>query len=1156
MNRLNTMAQHHTSRKSRRTTARIPAITERLENRLLLTSNISGTVYRDVDLDGTYQVGVDQPLQGWTVYLDNNLNGAIDNAEPTTTTDQYGVYQFSNLPQGDSVARVVLPVGWRMSAPKFGYTVVGPVNGIDDVTDINFGVTTTVQIAGTVYNDTAGTGTRDITEAGVPGWDVFLDANNNGVLDAGEQNVVTDAQGGYVFDNLPANNYTVRLVPQAGFRITGPNSQTYSTNIPAGSVWRNTDFGVTATDAISGSVYIDANANGTFDAGDLNLPNWTVYIDSNNNGVLDAGETSTKTDANGNYSFLALPNAAVFHLRVNAPAGWSITQPISQSYDQVMQPGQALASEVFGLRPASTSVGFSGKIFQDNNRDGVQQLGEPGLAGWIAYIDTNQNGVLDPGEPMTWTDLSGNYELPPQVPGNIRVSFVAPTPDWYCTNAPVGYTEVIPHTAGDVVVAGMNFGLSRVNVGKISGVVFQDTNLNGVQDAGEIPLAGARVYMGAAGTGNPYVTTDSNGAYAFNNLAAGTYTLVVDTTTLGDGSMRASTRWSGTYTVTVGNGSVLAEQSSTGPGEVRTVTFPDNRSSTVLNFGLTPLFAVTGSVVFDSNGDTFYDEGEPFLAGWTVFGDLNQNGVLDPGEPTAVTDSHGYYYLVFPFTNLTAPTPIIVDLTGHTDSWGNVADWIATSPAPAVPPAPAALADVTYLMIQPYQLLADYRFTVQPVEPTFLVGQVFNDANRNGFYDAGDTPIPDVKVYFDLNNDGQFDTNDPFVYTDASGQYVFRFDNIAAQTIPAAPIYEGVLTGKYQLRVAYDPTVWQPANPIVSDRITTVNPGTPDDPLAGVFFGLEAVSGVTGTVFVDQNANGLRDGSEAGQAGVTVYIDANNNGQLDPGEQTAVTDSTGTYTFYQVPLGQKVIRENVPGGYRQTRPTNGFFTVNVTRGRIVTATAFANSPTGLIRGQVFNDANQNGRQDPNEPALANASVYLDTNQNGQYDVGEPIQKTNTSGNYVFDALTPGVYRIGTIWATNYQPARGVWFSDVVVGYGQAISAPILGNLPLPRVSGYAFDDHNRNGIRDGNEAALAGAVVYIDLNNNGRLDGNEDFVQVGLDGRFSFVLPGAGTYTIRIIPPASGMTYTKPVARKYTLKLKTGQVVSNVIFGLTKISRK
>ena len=1153
MKRLKTMVQHHSSRKPRRTIGRTAAIAESLENRLLLTSNISGTVYRDVNLNGVYDPLVDQSLQGWTVYLDNNLNGAIDNAEKTTLTDQYGRYQFSQMPAGNYVARLVIPVGWRMSNPKWGYQNIGPVDGVNDATNFNLGVTPSVQITGTVYDDADGSGVRDLTKAGVAGWTVYLDANNNGVFDAGEQSVITDNQGEYVFDNLPANNYTVRLVPQPGMRITSPVSKTYSANIPAGSYWRNTDFGVTGTNAIAGSVYIDANASGTFDQGDLPLPFWTVYIDANNNGQFDPGEISTQTDIKGNYLFPALANPAAypfnttFHLRVNAPTGWDVTQPVSQPYDIPMQPGQSIANQVFGLRPAATTVGISGKIFQDSNRDGVQQVGEPGLAGWIAYIDTNHNGVLDPGEPMTWTDNSGNYELPPQVPGNIRVSVVMPASNWYSTNAPAGYTEIIPQGAGDVAVAGTNFGISNVNVGRISGVAYQDTNLNGIQDAGEVPLAGARIYLGAVGSGNRYVTTGIDGTYAFNNMAPGTYTLILDTTTLVNpntqvsGTLRASTRWSGAYQITLGNGGVVDMQSATGPGEVRAITLPDNRSTTTQNFGMTDHFAITGSVVFDSNGNGTYEEGETFQAGWTVFGDINQNGVLDPGEPTAVTDAHGYYRLVFPFINLTAPVPVIVDLTGHTDSWNNVAYWTAVGS--------------TQLMVQPYLPLNDYRFTVQPVSPTYLVGQVFLDANHNGFYDAGDSPISDIKVYFDLNNTGKFDTTDPFVYTDASGQYVFRYENIAAQTNVLSPTYEGILTGKYQLRVAYDPTVYQPTIPALANRITTVNPTVPEDALAGVYFGLEPVSGITGTVFVDQNANGNHDVGDPGQAGVTVYIDANNNGRLDPGEQSAVTDANGKYSFYQVPLGQKVIRENVPGGYRQTRPPSQYATVNVTRGKIVNAPEFGNSPTGKISGKVFYDLNQNGVQDPKEPGLAGATVYLDTNHNGKYDDGEPVRTTNSSGNYVFDALAPGDYWVSTVWASNYQPSGGVWFSDVVVGYGQVVTAPILGNLARPRVSGYVFNDLNGNGIRSRNEPMLAGAIVYIDKNNNGRLDDGEDLQQIGSDGLFSFVLPGAGKWTVRVIPPTQGLTYTTPVGKKLVLTLKTGQVYTKAIFGLTKIKR-
>jgi uncharacterized repeat protein (TIGR01451 family) len=66
-------------------------------------------------------------------------------------------------------------------------------------------------------------------------------------------------------------------------------------------------------------------------------------------------------------------------------------------------------------------------------------------------------------------------------------------------------------------------------VSSIAGVVYVDMNDNGVQDAGEQPIAGVKITLtgtDAAGTAvNTQATTDANGAYQFNDLRAGNYTL-------------------------------------------------------------------------------------------------------------------------------------------------------------------------------------------------------------------------------------------------------------------------------------------------------------------------------------------------------------------------------------------------------------------------------------------------------------------------------------------------------------------------------------------------------------------------------------------------------------------------------------------------------
>ena len=58
-----------------------------------------------------------------------------------------------------------------------------------------------------------------------------------------------------------------------------------------------------------------------------------------------------------------------------------------------------------------------------------------------------------------------------------------------------------------------------------------DTDQDGVQDAGEIGVAGATMFLdlnhnGPRDTGEPTTTTDTGGAYEFTGLTGGTYTVV------------------------------------------------------------------------------------------------------------------------------------------------------------------------------------------------------------------------------------------------------------------------------------------------------------------------------------------------------------------------------------------------------------------------------------------------------------------------------------------------------------------------------------------------------------------------------------------------------------------------------------------------------
>jgi uncharacterized delta-60 repeat protein len=148
----------------------------------------------------------------------------------------------------------------------------------------------------------------------------------------------------------------------------------------------------------------------------------------------------------------------------------------------------------------------------------------------------------------------------------------------------------------------------------ITGTVFQDANLNGVQDAGETGMAGQTVFIDVNGSGllqpnDPITTTDRQGNYQFTVSMAGTYT--VREVLLGGALL--DTPAGSSYQVTVTTGTNVSGQNF---AEVPT-------SSTIpLNLPLTTTFPKQGRAnadfveavyrtVLDRNADSIG------LANWT-----------------------------------------------------------------------------------------------------------------------------------------------------------------------------------------------------------------------------------------------------------------------------------------------------------------------------------------------------------------------------------------------------------------------------------------------------------------------------------------------------------------------------------------------------------
>ena len=165
-----------------------------------------------------------------------------------------------------------------------------------------------------------------------------------------------------------------------------------------------------------------------------------------------------------------------------------------------------------------------------------------------------------------------------------------------------------------------------------------------------------------------------------------------------------------------------------------------------------------------------------------------------------------------------------------------------------------------------------------------------------------------------------------------------------------------------------------------------------------------------GQVFEDLDADGVKDsGEDRGGFGWpvwTVYLDANNNGQLDGGETRALTVAGGQYAFTGLAPGTYVVRV-VP------QPQNDWY--RTTADATVTLSADQRLPPqmrdfgayrlGSLSGRVTWDLDRDGLADSWESGLAGRTVYLDRNNNTAHEPGR--QQT------VAAADTPKVLADGT-----------------------------------------------------------------------------------------------------------------------------------------------
>jgi hypothetical protein len=235
---------------------------------------------------------------------------------------------------------------------------------------------------GTVYSDVNGDGVFNGADAAASNVSVYWDKNRNGVRDAGELAVTTDANGQYTLpidltslSPVPTQDATYQIgvvKPASDWAFTdpghdgvetifaGPGSPDQVVNFflqPPGSQNGNG----TGPGTIQGSVFTDLNNNHQQDLGEPGVPNFRVFLDANLDGIWEsATEASVTTGANGGF-FFANVTPGLYRIDVVIPnegtpnASWAITTPTVGYRDVQLQPGATITGVTFGLQSLADS---------------------------------------------------------------------------------------------------------------------------------------------------------------------------------------------------------------------------------------------------------------------------------------------------------------------------------------------------------------------------------------------------------------------------------------------------------------------------------------------------------------------------------------------------------------------------------------------------------------------------------------------------------------------------------------------------------------------------------------------------------------------------------------------------------------------------------
>ena len=1121
-------------------------------------------VWEDIDGDGTYQVN-EPGIADVSVTVTSTLG-----VSQSTVTGDDGSYLAGPFPTGTYTLQYTAEGGLIPTLQSIGAATTdsdidatGTTSAIaylqgGFVDSIDAGYYTSVVIGDFVWLDDNFNGLQDEGESGLQGINVRLLTATGTVVDS----MTTDSTGTYEFTVAPGTykvqaSNTRQYIPTVAATDSLLDSNLQSLNgifetaeitLLSGEVRTDIDLGfVDQPTDIGGTVWSDDLADGqrTDDEPGIAAIEVSLYRPD---GTL---ESTTTTDSIGDYSFLQI-NAGMYYITYDIGDTQLSTIPDvgddatdSDVTGSVTTHSTDIFAVVPGVNDFSIWAGITNKpsvgdqVWVDLNRDGLLGDSELGVNGLTVRLLNSAGDTV--ATALTSTDAAtgrdgyylfenldlGDYQVQFEVDTFFIFTTSGATPDEL--NSDVTQTSVMGSTlVGSTEIFAVERNENNTSIdagillplGGIAGVAFVDSNADSINND-NVPLPDVLVSLYTADDVLVDSTrTDLTGAYIFPLLMDGSYYVEFSRT---DRYRFTGQDIPADDTI---DSDVSVDDGRSGIVSVSAVSIP------IIDAGyLDGQVPMSGTTWIDDNGDGIRQATELPLGDVQVLLYLADGTGID----TTVTDAAGQYqlgpldegdyYIVFAPSDST-----LVNTTANQGADDTIDDDVTNS----IATGSTDTISVTYFADENNNVDAGYYQLATVGDLAWI------DLNDNSIRDADEAGLDGIVVnLLDVN------------------------DNVIATTTTAAG--GGLDSGYYQLdmippgeyrlqftRVLFFAYVDADTGPddTDSDAVTVDGLDATTD-----FFsltsgqvdntrdvGLEASapmeSSISGTLWDDLNANGIRDADEPV---LTENVQVQLQDQT-PGSAAVSTsvDENGMYLFDN--LGE--------GNYRVTIELPKTYTVKDAGNDDTIDSDFStNEGSGIINLGIFEDVVLDCGQ--TEHLYIGQNTWEDLNVNGIRDADEPpVQGVSVSATSIIGAATK----------SDISDENGRWHLDLPASvYDIVATAPDGYFFTTPDIGDDDFDsDIGQDGTLLAADFTAGGTItnfdigvvragtvsgeVWIDFNANGRQGLGEPgfeavavtlYDAVGLEiatTTTSFTTDGEATYTFAdVFPGEYYVEFTVPV---------------------------